>query len=54
MPRVAAAPSVGAAGDVVVPTAHGLVLRPGGFYGVVPKRGDPWPLARRRRPGADS
>ena len=54
MPRVAAAPSVGAAGDVVVLTAHGLVLRPGGSYGVVPKGGDPWPLARRRRPAADS
>jgi hypothetical protein len=54
MPRVAAAPSVGAAGDVVVLTAHGLVLRPDGSYTVVPEGGNPWLLARRRQPGADS
>ena len=42
------------AGDVVVLTAHGPVLGPGGFHAVVPEGGDPWPLARRLRPAADS
>ena len=45
---------VGVAGDVVVLTAHGLVLGPDGSYTVVPEGGDPWTIARRRRPGADS
>ncbi len=44
----------GVAGDVVVLTAHRLVLGPDGSYEVVPEDGDPWLLARRRRPGADS
>ena len=44
----------GVAGDVVVLTAHGLVLGPDGSYEVVPKDGDPRLLARRRRPRADS
>ena len=44
----------GVAGDVVVLTAHGLVLDRDGSYTVVPKGGDPWALTRRRRPGADS
>jgi hypothetical protein len=54
MPRVAAAPSVGAAGDAVVLTVHGPVIGLNRSYTVVPKGGDPWPLARRRRPAADS
>ena len=44
----------GVAGDVVVLTAHGLVLGTDGSYTVVPEGGDPWILARRRRPAADS
>jgi hypothetical protein len=46
--------AVGVAGDVVVLTAHGLVLGPDGSYKVVPEGGDPWTIARRRRPAADS
>ena len=44
----------GVAGDVVVLSAHALVLGPDGFYTVVPEGGDPWTLARPRRPAADS
>ncbi len=43
--------AVGVAGDVVVLTAHGLMLDPDGCYTVMPKGGDPWPIARRRRTG---
>ena len=44
----------GVAGDVVVLSAHALVLGPDGFYTVVPEGGDPWILARPSRPAADS
>ena len=40
----------GVAGDVVVLTTHGLTLDPDGCCTVVPKDGDPWPIAWRRRP----
>jgi len=43
--------AVGVAGDVVVLTAHGLMLDPDGCYTVMPKGGVPWPIARRRRTG---
>lgn len=41
--------AVGVAGDVVVLSAHRLMLDPDGCYTVMPKGGDPWPIARRRR-----
>lgn len=42
--------AVGVAGDVVVLSAHGLMLDSDGCYTVMPKNGDPWPIASRRRP----
>ncbi len=42
--------AVGVAGDVVVMTTHALMLDPDGRYTVMPKGGDPWPIASRRRP----
>ena len=44
----------GVAGVVVVMPAHAMVLGPDGYYTVVPEGGDPWILARPRRPAADS
>jgi len=43
--------AVGVAGDVIVLTAHGLMLNPDGCYTVMPTGAAPWRIVRRRQPG---
>ena len=42
--------ALGVAGDVVVLSAHGLMLNADGCYMVMPKDENPWRIVRRRQP----